>query len=258
MDGGTYLEEYLMSLETLPNDVRRDFELMKDLDRDSIELTKDLKLMEQTYILNLAKSKGVEDTVQLDIIEQLRGKIKQRLSEKTAIGKNVLHELDRFTRKLDTDLAFFETELKTFGDFEQAKKSIEAGSDVAIRPSLTSDEIILGRVTVYHVGVGAYDVADVDDSKRYHLPESQVAPLDMLNSHRRLTKGEEVLAIYPETTSFYPAYIVQAPRRTALGVEPTVIVQFKGDQDETGIIPHRTIALHYVIRPTGDLQIISA
>ena len=29
MDGGTYLEDYLMSLETLPNDVRRDFELVR-------------------------------------------------------------------------------------------------------------------------------------------------------------------------------------------------------------------------------------
>jgi hypothetical protein len=94
---------------------------------------------------------------------------------------------------------------------------IEAGSDVAIRPLLTSDEIILGRVTFYHIDIGAYDVADGDDSKRYHLPENQVAPLDMLYSQRRLTKGEEVLAIYPETTSFYPAYIVQAPRRTAIG-----------------------------------------
>ena len=184
MDGGTYLEDYLMSLETLPNDVRRDFELvgiiylivrstrlnlgpatlkaymtilfnffafsifprailsplfpyrlpslfhlvlfpilqMKDLDRDSIEQSKDLRMMEQSYIQKLTKNKGVEDKVALEAIDQLRNKIKQRLSEKTAIGRNLLHELDRFTRKLDTDLAFFETDLKTFGYSEQAKK----------------------------------------------------------------------------------------------------------------------------------------
>ena len=28
MEGGTYLEDYIMSLDTLPNDVRRDFELV--------------------------------------------------------------------------------------------------------------------------------------------------------------------------------------------------------------------------------------
>lgn len=30
MDDGTFLENYLTSLETLPNDVRRDFELVND------------------------------------------------------------------------------------------------------------------------------------------------------------------------------------------------------------------------------------
>jgi hypothetical protein len=31
MDEGTFLENYLISLETLPNDVRRDFELVINL-----------------------------------------------------------------------------------------------------------------------------------------------------------------------------------------------------------------------------------
>ena len=74
-------------------------------------------------------------------------------------------------------------------------------------------------------------MADGDDSKRYTLPENQVAPLDIFYSSRRLTKGEEVLAIYPETTSFYPAYIVQAPRRTALGERVTSVV-LDADRDE--------------------------
>ena len=95
---------------------------MKDLDRDSIEQSKDLRALEQSYIQKLKTNNGVEDKVLLDAIDLLRNKIKQRLSEKTAIGRNLLHELDRFTRKLDTDLAFFETDLKTFGYSEQAKK----------------------------------------------------------------------------------------------------------------------------------------
>ena len=95
---------------------------MKDLDRDSIEQSKDLRALEQSYIQKLKSNNGVEDRVLLDAIDLLRNKIKQRLSEKTAIGRNLLHELDRFTRKLDTDLAFFETDLKTFGYSEQAKK----------------------------------------------------------------------------------------------------------------------------------------
>jgi hypothetical protein len=34
-----------------------------------------------------------------------------------------------------------------------------------------------------------YDIADVDDSERYYLPESQVAILDLAESSRKLTKG---------------------------------------------------------------------
>ena len=99
---------------------------MKDLDRDSIEQSKDLRVLEQKYIQKLKMNKGLEDKAQLEAIDQLRNKIKQRLSEKTAIGRNLLHELDRYTRKLDTDLAFFETDLKTFGYSEQAKKGARA------------------------------------------------------------------------------------------------------------------------------------
>ena len=38
----TFLESFLDSIELLPNDVRRDFELMKELDRDAIEANREL------------------------------------------------------------------------------------------------------------------------------------------------------------------------------------------------------------------------
>jgi hypothetical protein len=44
MDGsgeGTFLEDFVQSVELLPNDVRRNFELMRELDRDSKELTRE-------------------------------------------------------------------------------------------------------------------------------------------------------------------------------------------------------------------------
>ena len=36
---GTYLDDYIASVESLPNDIRRDFELVRDLDREAIDLT---------------------------------------------------------------------------------------------------------------------------------------------------------------------------------------------------------------------------
>lgn len=63
----------------------------------------------------------------------------------------------------------------------------------------------------------------------------QVIVLDLpSNSQQRLTKGELVFALYPDTTSFYHAEVSQAPRRLSQGAEPSVIVQFTGDEDESG------------------------
>ena len=172
----------------------------------------------------------------------------------------MLSELERFLQQMDTDLAFFETDLKNSGNggelFEQAKLGIEPGSDVAVRPTLESGDYILGRVIFFNMETCIYEIADADESgtKRYNVPESSVILLDLDYNiaARRLSKGEEIIAVYPETTSFYPAVVVQAPRvGRALNVEPTVVVQFSDDHDETGQIPHKTVLLRHVARVTS-------
>ena len=45
-ESGTYLEDFLQSVELLPNDVRRDFELMRTLDKDCIEMQNELVTLE--------------------------------------------------------------------------------------------------------------------------------------------------------------------------------------------------------------------
>lgn len=42
--------------------------------------------------------------------------------------------------------------------------------------------------------------------------------------------------------------VLQALRRSAMSAEPTAVVQFVGDADETGQTPHRVIPLRYVMR----------
>lgn len=45
-----------------------------------------------------------------DQIVQQRSRIKQKLAQKTAIAQNLNSTVESIARKLDTDLAFFETE----------------------------------------------------------------------------------------------------------------------------------------------------
>jgi len=215
MEHDTFLDQLFLSLEPVPLDLRRDFELIKELDRMNIALTAELRGIEAQYLNRLSKNRAYADAKVTQKMEALRERIHRRHVEKTSIGRNMLSELERFLRKMDVDLAFFETELRnsgTGGDlFEQAKLSIEPGSDVAVRVSSTSDDYILGRVIFYNVETSIYDIADADESssKRYSVPESSVILLDLDYNQtvRRLAKGEAVLAVYPETTSFYPALV---------------------------------------------------
>lgn len=52
-DGGTYLEDFIQSVELLPNDIRRDFELMRVLDKDCIEMRTELTKAEVSCSLFL-------------------------------------------------------------------------------------------------------------------------------------------------------------------------------------------------------------
>jgi len=253
---GTFLEEFLHSLELIPNDVRRDFELIRELDRETTELEKQLTEKEQAFLERLKTRKRLktevdeaskqEDEKFLDEINSLRMRVRQRVSEKTAIAENFKSDSDKIIRKLDANLAFFETELRGSGEFD-CNRGILPGTEVAVRTSLLDDNIVLGRILSYYPDIGQYDVADVDDSKRYTVPESQVIALDT-DLQRKLTKGEIVYAVYPDTTSFYPAVVIQAPRKSSVTIEPFVLLQFTGDEDETGTVPTKSITIKNVIR----------
>jgi hypothetical protein len=52
-----------------------------------------------------------------------------------------------------------------------------------------------------------------------------------------------IYAIYPDTTSFYPATVVQSPRKTF------VMVNFKDDGDEHGVTHDKAVLLKHVMRP---------
>ena len=117
---------------------------MKDLDKECTELNRELVEVETAYLDNrqaLHKRKledrdyvATEAETQtlvrsMERIQSLRVTTKQKLSEKSAIAVNMGNIIDRFSKKLDTDLAFFETDLKGCGEFD-TNKGAEPGSEV--------------------------------------------------------------------------------------------------------------------------------
>ena len=222
--------------------------------RECTDLSKELSDRENEYLQNLKKHKidkiDIENDKELQTINTLRSKVQLRLNEKGAIAANLATDFDRIIKKLDTDILDFENELKLGGVFDNPLlKGAEPGTDVAIHPSVGNNDIILGRVVSFNMETRYYDITDIDDtSRRYHLYESQVYFLDVAELYKKLSKGDEIYAVYPDTTSFYPAVVVQGPKKSNTG-DFTLSVQFQGDADETGITPVVTVPMHYVIRP---------
>lgn len=78
----------------------------------------------------------------------------------------------------------------------------------------------------------------------FNLPESQVV---ILGNLERLGRGDIIYAVYPDTTSFYQATVVQGPRKT--GGESFVMVNFQDDGDENGITHDKAVLLKHCMRP---------
>lgn len=122
---------------------------------------------------------------------------------------------------------------------------------------------ILAYVLRFYPESETYDVQDEDDtSKLIRLPWSHVMRLSN-GTEGWFEKGARVMAIFPETTSFYRAIISKQPiwtsgtsaEESAGGVgnahKPRVkevIVKFEDDEDqESGKTPHRRVPSRYVI-----------
>ena len=102
--------------------------------------------------------------------------------------------------------------------------------------------------------------ADPDSEQKYTLSDKQVVPLiedeDLSHAKARLgtSKGKTVMALYPETTSFYAATLAQTPfRNNNTESDPNLIGKicvsciFVDDEDpSTGIAPKRLVPVRSV------------
>jgi hypothetical protein len=246
---------YYFYLFIIFEEFRRDFELMKELERHADESRRELSAAETAFVSTLRKRRKLtpasEEAREALSTSRHRAVLKQ--SEKVVLAESMLGTLDKVLQRMDGDLAQFEKHLAATGCFDSL--GAEQGSEVAIRPDAFGDgsEWILGRVLRFYRDTGYYDILDMDDeSRKYFLSESQVVVLlgedapvgtsDGSTAGRKFARGEEVFAVYPDTTSFYPAIVAQ----TKKGI---VGVQFDGDDpDDFGQLPIRLVPAKYVIR----------
>ena len=71
----------------------------------------------------------------------------------------------------------------------------------------------------------------------------------MLGNVDKLTRGDVVFAVYPDTTAFYQATVVQAPRKSGGSGGSFVMVNFVDDSDEHGVTHDKAVPLQHIMLP---------
>jgi hypothetical protein len=141
--------------------------------------------------------------------------------------------------------------------WKRRKYAASQGDQVAAKVTRTDENgsWILAYVLRYYPESETYDVQDEDDtSKLIRLPWNHVMRLST-GEEGWLDKGSKVMAIFPETTSFYRAIVSKHPVWTdgkgdGDNGKPRVkevILKFEDDEDQDGKTPHRRVPSRYVI-----------
>lgn len=141
--------------------------------------------------------------------------------------------------------------------WKRRKFAASQGDQVAAKVTRTDENgsWILAYVLRYYPESETYDVQDEDDtSKLIRLPWNHVMRLST-GSEGWLEKGSKVMAIFPETTSFYRAIVSKQPvwtdgKQEGDNGKPRVkeiILKFEDDEDQDGKTPHRRVPSRYVI-----------
>ncbi|CBJ32510.1 conserved unknown protein [Ectocarpus siliculosus] len=259
----TFVDDFMDGMTTMPNEIRRNSQLMRTLDKDAHGLSSELEALHNKFLgqaREKMKARGdsqeldpkvlVDDPPLMAEIDSLFSRTKQIVDEKVAIADQTHQMVADRLKRLTTDLASFEQTLHSQGEFDVG--AAQPGDQVAFQEDPEADWV-LGRVLSWMHETGQYEVMDEDDnSKKLTMDEHQVIPLE--GRTERLSKGDDVLAVYVDTTSFYHATIAIPPRgRGQIGNGGTAHVQFVDDADEHGVTPHRAVPIIHIIKlPLGS------
>eukprot|EP00934_Nitzschia_sp_Nitz4_P006489 Nitzschia sp. Nitz4//scaffold117_size69655//27204//28340//NITZ4_006023-RA/size69655-snap-gene-0.8-mRNA-1//-1//CDS//3329533648//6479//frame0 len=275
----TYLESFIEHIATMPAEVRRNLELMKDLDQSAKEMLDEMVFLQDEYMQRVEQKIGnlevVEDGTKVRVLgdaedrpavvpttEELTAFVRepetlkyienaqedalQYAEEKVAIAQQTYTLIDNICKRLEADVEDMKGILQTAGDF-QAPGAAKPDDLAAVQVIPGSPDWILAKVMSYDARTGMYKLADedVESNKIFNLPENQVVILEGI---KNLRQGDTVYAVYPDTTAFYQASIVQTARKVS-GGGSFVMVHFVDDCDEHGITHDKAVLLEHIMRP---------
>jgi Inhibitor of growth proteins N-terminal histone-binding len=191
----TYLEAFIESLSTLPAEIKRNLDLMKDLDSSGSALADELRRLQVDYVsrvedkignLEVVDGEGVkvlgdgedrpvvvptteelmsyvhDDLTSLTRIRKLQSDCLQQAEEKVTIANQTYALVDNICERLDADMLKLEKLLLATGDFTTPGQ-VQPNELAAIQvvPGSAADWI-LARVMTHDPISGMYKLSDED------------------------------------------------------------------------------------------------
>ncbi|XP_044728334.1 inhibitor of growth protein 5 isoform X5 [Chrysoperla carnea] len=112
MTTALYLEHYLDSLDHLPIELQRNFKLMRDLDYRAQEVMRKIDSLSDEYLRTLKTLSADVKKEKLLNIQSLFNKAKEYGDDKVQLAIQTYELVDKHIRRLDSDLARFESEIQ--------------------------------------------------------------------------------------------------------------------------------------------------
>ncbi|GAB0193355.1 D-2-hydroxyglutarate dehydrogenase, mitochondrial [Grus japonensis] len=126
-----YLEHYLDSIENLPCELQRNFQLMRELDQRTEDKKAEIDGLAAEYIESVKNMLPEERVEHLKKIQSAYSKCKEYSDDKVQLAMQTYEMVDKHIRRLDADLARFEADLKDKlegSDFENpGSRSLKKG-----------------------------------------------------------------------------------------------------------------------------------
>ncbi|KAM9542969.1 inhibitor of growth protein 5 isoform 2-T2 [Guaruba guarouba] len=126
-----YLEHYLDSIENLPCELQRNFQLMRELDQRTEDKKAEIDSLAAEYIESVKNMLPAERMEHLKKIQTAYSKCKEYSDDKVQLAMQTYEMVDKHIRRLDADLARFEADLKDKlegSDFENpGSRSLKKG-----------------------------------------------------------------------------------------------------------------------------------
>ena len=121
MSSSLYLEQYLDSLEPLPAELRRNFTLMHDLDTKNRKILEDVDSASDDYLRKVRDLGATQRKSEMENIQSMFTRARQNCDDKVQIAVQTYELVDKHIRRLDSDLAKFEAEMKEKGRLSQTE-----------------------------------------------------------------------------------------------------------------------------------------